>query len=142
MNMEGFCLDSFILTGGRVEEYQLHWRNVELSLMTGNSKELIDHASFKAIGSEFGLVGLLSIVAVEVLGKFYDRLLDKLQVTNATHNNLHVYWVIGLDFGLIDSSRNAELAYSTGEVCRTLRKRLYFDVYAWCLDGLLDFNIS
>ena len=76
-----------ILLGCSIVIYELDSRNVILTLMAWNGKELVDHRTLDTVCRQLRLVGLLGIVGIEILRELHHGLLNQLQVANATYHN-------------------------------------------------------
>lgn len=110
--------------------------------MTRHDEYIVDHRALDTTGGEFGLVGNLRLIFVEVLRHIDHRLLHQFQVTRTTDDNTHRDGIIGFCLGLVELGRDGELTYPTREVCRTLGQRIYLDIDARGHDLLLDLDVT
>ena len=118
---EALALYSLVFLCLSIEIDELDGRNLIFALMTGNSKDIVDHRALQTIGSELGLIGDLSIILVEVLGESHLRLFYEFEVASTTDDYPESDRVIGLYTRLIQLSGDTELTHSTRERSRALR---------------------
>ena len=139
---EGLGLNSLVTAGRSVIVCKFHRRNLELTLMAGNSQEVVDHRTLNAVGGKFRLIGDLGIIAVKVLGELYHRLLDQLEVTHATDDDTKLESLVGFHFLGLQLGTDIEAPYPTREVGWTRGQRVNLYLDAWCLNLFLDLHIT
>ena len=139
---EALRLHRLVAARGRIIIGELHGRYLELALMAGYGEEVVNHGAFQPVGRQLRLVGELGIVLVEVLGEFYHRLLDELQVAHAADDDTQLDGIVGLHLGIVELGADVEVPYPTREVGRTLWQRVYLYLHPWSLYLLLHLDIA
>ena len=111
-------------------------------MVARNGEEIVNHIALNTVLREFGLVGDLCVILIEVLRKIDDRLLDELKVAYTTHNDTYRYRVVGLYLALVYLRAYIELTHTARKVCRTLRQRVYLDGQSRSLYCALNLDIT
>ena len=98
---EGLGLDGLVGIGLQVEVGIGNGGYLEGALMARHGEEVIDDRPLQPLGGEPRLVGHLGIVAVEVLGKLDNGLLQQFHITHATHRDAQLHRVVGFHLALL-----------------------------------------
>ena len=121
IHFKGLSLNGLIGIGRRVIIGKLYRRNLILTLIARNHQEIIDHITFHTISCQLGLIRDFRVILIEIFREVGYWLLDKLQISNTTHNHPKGNGIIGLYLSLIELGRNVEFSNTSREISRTFR---------------------
>ena len=142
IQFEGLRLDGPIGIGIGVVIDELYWRNGVFALVSGHGKEVVDHVTLHAIGSQLRLVGDFRVVFVKVFREIHYRLLNEFQVSCTAYHHTNGDGFIGFYLVLVELAGDVETSYATREIIGLVGQRVHLNGDAWRLDATFHFNVA